>query len=80
MAILNKKKKWSLFTVTLLLICIALFSNVILGSACAKKLIDKRHTNQNRKGRRLHEIAVIDTNEEFLPESSLYGIVPVPQD
>ena len=79
MAIL--KKKPPCLSVAVLLIFIALFSEVIMGSACAKKLNSyKERTNINKRtwqGRKLN--AVTDVEEEFIPESTLYGIIPIPQ-
>lgn len=75
-------KSKSRLSMLLLLICTALFSEQITGTACARKL---RSTGERWKSNgRATQARKLNSNyesaEEFIPESTLYGIVPILQD
>ena len=70
-------RKPSCLALTVMVISLALFFEVIVGTACAKKLANAAvRSNKNGRGRRLE--LVTDAAEEFIPEASLYGIIPEP--
>ena len=73
MALLLNKP--SCVAITVMTISMALFSEVIVGSACAKKLSgNAEKTNRNGRVRNLE--LMTDYEEEFIPEADVFGIVP----
>ena len=74
MAILLKSS--ASVALTVLAIAFALFSGVGRGSACAKNLGRTEKFNKNAQTRRLE--VVTDSALDFVPEASLYGIIPEP--